>query len=110
MALSDLKSDKCYEQQQLQTNKSIFDYITDDSMFVNTQECSNYTPPFLAYVPKGIVSKNVDAESDLRGITRPSSTCADKKYQAPASLPANVNVPQECPSHFKIRSAYLPRD
>lgn len=78
---SHFKNDECYINQQNQSNKSIFSYITDTSMFVNKNQCFDVTPPFLSYTPIGVPTQNVDIESNLRGVTRNNSRCASCKYQ-----------------------------
>ena len=69
---------------------------------METNRCNAYDPPFFGYAPTnmskerlylepvffgyGIGSdksgRNVDIETDLRGLTRPLSKCAEKKYRA----------------------------
>jgi len=71
------RSDACYLNQN---NKSIFDYVTDTSMFVNKNQCLDVTPPFLSYIPVGIPNQNVDIENDLRGILHNNTRCASCKY------------------------------
>lgn len=77
---SNLKNDECYINQQNQGNKSIFNYITDTSMFVNKNQCFDITPPFLSYIPVGVPTQNVDIENDLRGAVRTNTRCASCKY------------------------------
>ena len=77
---SHFKNDECYINQQNQGNKSIFDYITDTSLFVNKNQCFDVTPPFLSYIPIGIPTHNVDIENNLRGVTRNNTKCASCKY------------------------------
>ena len=71
----------CFLKEQEQTNKSIFDYVVDSSKYINHNECNNYTPPFLTYIPSGSPVKNVDIENDLKGITRLNTKCVSCKYQ-----------------------------
>jgi hypothetical protein len=80
MSFTKSKNDACFFQQQQSSNKSIFDYVVDDSKFVNSNKCNNYTPPFLTYIPTGVQAKNVDIENDLKGITRPYTRCTEKQY------------------------------
>jgi hypothetical protein len=77
---SNLKNDECYINQQNQGNKSIFNYITDTSMFINKNQCFDVTPPFLSYIPVGIPTQNVDIENDLRGSIRNNTRCVSCKY------------------------------
>ena len=72
--------DSCYSAQRSSSNGSIFDYYTDNSMFVNKNKCDDFTPPFISYTPIGIGQKNINLENDLKGITRNNSRCASFKY------------------------------
>ena len=80
MSFTKNKYDACFMSQQAQSNKSIFDYVVDQSMYKNKDECNNYTAPFLTYIPSGVDSKNVDIENDLKGITRIVTKCNNCKY------------------------------
>jgi hypothetical protein len=80
MSFTKSKNDACFSKQQQSSNKSIFDYVVDNSKFVNQNECNNYSPPFLTYIPTGVSVKNVDIENDLKGITRPYTRCAECQY------------------------------
>lgn len=62
-------------------NGSISDYVFDTSRFVNTNECNNYSPPFLTYIPSGIPKMNIDIENDLKGMSQPITKCTHCKYQ-----------------------------
>jgi hypothetical protein len=77
-----LKNDNCYINEQIKGNKSIFDYVTDTSMFINKANCFDSTPPFIGYIPIGVQSQNVDIENELRGATRPNTKCTTCKYQS----------------------------
>jgi hypothetical protein len=77
---SHFKNDECYINQQNQSNKSIFSYITDTNMFVNKNQCFDTTPPFLSYIPIGIPTQNVDIESNLKGVIRNNTRCTSCKY------------------------------
>lgn len=96
MSQSNYKSDNCFMQQQNSANKSVFDYVIDNSMYKNTQECNNFKPPFIAYVPSGIPSKNVDIENDLKGIVRPLTKCNACKFTPDPSQPSHFNSKPEC--------------
>lgn len=63
------------------SQKSIFGYMTDSSMYVNPNECNHYSPPFLAYIPTGVPEMNIDIETDLRGINRHTTKCVDCKHK-----------------------------
>jgi hypothetical protein len=80
MSFTKTKYDSCFSNQQQSSNKSIFNYVVDDSKFINVNECNNYTPPFLTYIPTGVSSKNMDIEHDLKGMTRPYTRCASCQY------------------------------
>lgn len=97
------KNDECYIQQQNKDNKSIFNYVTDTSMFINNNNCFDATPPFLNYIPNGIPTQNIDIENDLRGATRNNTKCASCKY--PGNLSADGSAGpalHECTAEFKI--------
>ena len=99
------KNDECYIQQQNKDNKSIFNYIVDNNMFVNQNSCFDTTPPFLNYIPIGIPTQNVDIENELRGATRNNTRCTSCKYQGDTSVDGkkDVNFTQhECKPEFKI--------
>lgn len=83
MSTVNFRSDDCYLQQKAKSNKSIFDYVIDASQFVNKNECNDYTPAFLTYIPVGVPTQNVDIENELRGTTRTNTRCASQKYQSP---------------------------
>jgi hypothetical protein len=87
---SHFKNDECYINQQNQSNKSIFSYITDTSMFVNNNQCFDVTPPFLSYIPVGIPTQNIDIENDLRGAVRNNTKCETCKFK-PANLELTTN-------------------
>ena len=55
---SHLKNDECYINQQNKENKSIFNYMTDQTKFINNNECFDLTPPFLNYIPAGTPKQN----------------------------------------------------
>ena len=48
-------------------NKSMFSYITDPVNYKNKNECTNYTPPFISYIPIGVPQRNINLDSSLRG-------------------------------------------
>lgn len=70
-------------------NSSISDYILDNSPFVNTNECNNYNPPFLTYIPSGIPKMNVDIENNLKGMSQSITKCTHCKYK-----PENILLSQ----------------
>lgn len=80
MSFTKTKYDSCFATQQQSSNKSIFDYVVDNSKYINNNECNNFTPPFLTYIPTGVSSKNVDIENDLKGMSRPYTRCASCQY------------------------------
>ena len=84
---SHFKNDECYINQQNQSNKSIFSYITDTTMFVNKNQCLDVTPPFLSYIPVGIPTQNIDIENDLRGAIRNNTKCTSCKF-----TPSNMQL------------------
>ena len=70
MSLKKTKYDEIFLNQQKYKNKSIFDYVVDSSMYINQNECNNYSAPFLTYIPVGTPQLNVDinAPSELPAI------------------------------------------
>lgn len=50
-------------------------------MHIHSQECNNFNPPFLTYVPTGVLSKNIKIENDLKGMIKKLSKCTENKYQ-----------------------------
>lgn len=108
------KNKKCYMDNNGQTNKSIFNYIVDNSMYINKNECNNYVAPFLTYIPTGVSSRNVDIENDLKGMNRPFSKCEMCKYmpehqhEHANSLPIGEKIDvypnnkQECTKQYNI--------
>lgn len=102
MSMTNNKSDQCFLTQHEQNNKSIFQYMVDNSMFVNKNKCNDFTPPFMAYRPFGVSAKNSDIENDLKGIIRPLTKCENCKYQ-PGNTVGNATIQdQECKKEFRI--------
>ena len=83
-----------------QKTKTIFDWVTDPNQFMNKNECNDFTPPFLTYIPTGVF--NIDIENDLRNSFRPNTKCACGKYH-PGDTKTRIPVKQECTSDNKIR-------
>jgi hypothetical protein len=75
-------SNRKFVETEFQFGKNIFDYVLDNSMYINKDECNDYTPPFITYVPGGII--NIDAENQLRGMN-------SKTYQSPNPSLAQYN-------------------
>ena len=116
MSFTKTKYANCESEQQKQSNKSIFDYVLDNSMYVNKNECNNYTAPFLTYIPTGVSSKNIEIENDLKGISRIFTKCAKCKYM-PDDLSGNKkldiypNNKKECDHNNNILPrGYLPNN
>ena len=93
--------------------KTIFEYVTDNSMYVNKSECFDSTPPFVSYIPIGVPTKNVDIETELRGANRIWSRSKENKY-----YPESLNTVQsldnkpiqnlnECKENQKIINNYV---
>lgn len=74
----------------IQNGRSIFGYMTDSSMYINQNECNNYAPPFLTYIPTGVPKLNIDIDTELRGITRHTTKCIGCKHK-PESLKDATN-------------------
>lgn len=85
--------------QRMANNFSIFNYYTDNSMYIHQNKCNDSTPP---YVMHNSHNKNVEIESDLRGITRYNSNCASNKYNPQKDKKTIVNNIKECPLQYKI--------
>ena len=110
MSFTKNKYDSCFMQQTDTSNKSIFDYVVNSSPHISAQECADYTPPFLAYIPTGVKAMNIDLENDLKGITRPNSKCNDCKYNPSKFASKNPVIKHECDASMKILpNAYLRR-
>ena len=97
----------------MNTNKTIFDYVIDNSMFINKTECNDYTPPFISYIPSGIKKQNIDIENELRGSIYPNTKCTKLKYRGTPinssntltdlkQLPKNIYNKPECTQESKI--------
>lgn len=101
-------SDNCFKFQQVEENKSIFDYVTNTNMFVNKSECLDTTPPFLSYISRGIQGQSVDIENDLRNSNRYTTKCNFKYQPQNSELIENlVTIPnpilkKECSPDVKI--------
>lgn len=110
MSFTKSKYDNCSLNQQQQSNNGIFSYVVDNLMYVNKNECNNYTPPFLTYIPSGVAAKSVDIENELKGINRPYSKCTDCKYNPEKDKVSNVEPKKECEKeHNILPNGYLPR-
>lgn len=87
--------------------KSMFEYITDNARFENKNKCADYTPPFVSYVPIGVTPKNIDVDTDLRGITRRLSKCTEDKYNDKYNEKNNIKDNEEkkaeCSKEWKVR-------
>jgi hypothetical protein len=75
-------NDPCYINQKNKGNKSIFEYVTDTTQFVNKNNCFDATPPFIGYIPMGVYGQNVELENELRGSNRANTRCTSCKYQS----------------------------
>lgn len=62
-------------------SKSIFNYITDPINYKNKNECTNYKPPFISYMPIGVPNKNINIDSSLKGMNQYLSKCTELKYR-----------------------------
>ena len=115
MSHTSFKNDSCFLNQTNKSNKSILDYTLDTSAFVNKNECSDFTPTFLSYIPSGTKEINIDLENELRGSIRPNTKCASCKFN-PSEIHDHTNDmsilktqqvdtkqnKQECKPEFKI--------
>jgi hypothetical protein len=90
------KANACFVYEKNKNSKSIFDYVTDVSLYKNEKQCVDFTPPFLGYVQAGIPQMNVDIENDLRGGDRLVSKCGTCKY-----IPNDPSVASEGLSKVK---------
>lgn len=115
MSNTNFKNDSCFLNQTNKSNKSILNYTLDTSAFVNKNECSDFTPTFLSYIPSGTKEINIDLENELRGAIRPNTKCASCKFN-PSEIHDHTNdlsilknqpidtkqIKQECKPEFKI--------
>lgn len=104
MSFTKTKYDSCQNQQQQQSNKSIFNYVLDNSMYINKNECNNYTAPFLTYIPTGVSSRSIDIENDLKGISRINTKCINCKY-IPENIPESMQN-NASPTNEKMLDIY----
>ncbi|NBP01440.1 MAG: hypothetical protein EBU90_15130 [Proteobacteria bacterium] len=106
MSFTKSKYDSCFLNQQEQSNRSIFSYVVDESMYRNQNECNNYTAPFLTYIPTGVQVRDINVDSDLRGMTRPYTKCVACKYTPEQYFdekpPQNPNNKKECTKEYNI--------
>uniref|UniRef100_A0A6C0H6U4 Uncharacterized protein n=1 Tax=viral metagenome TaxID=1070528 RepID=A0A6C0H6U4_9ZZZZ len=106
MSFTKSKYDSCFLNQQEQSNRSIFSYVVDESMYRNQNECNNYTAPFLTYIPTGVQLRDINIDSDLRGMTRPYTKCVVYKYipdqYFDEKTPHNPNNKKECTKAYNI--------
>lgn len=79
-------SNSKFSETEFQFGKSIFNYVLDNSMYINKNECNDYTPPFISYMPGGV--PNIDAENELKGMNRQSYK-TPKPSLAQGTLPSN---------------------
>ncbi len=101
------------QEQKFDNQRTIFDYVTDNSMYINKSQCFNSTPPFVSYTPIGVPNKNIDIENDLRGSTRYITKSTENKYY-PEDLKtvqsmSNTNIYNlnECNKDIKILNGYI---
>ena len=81
MSFTKSKNDSCFLKQQEKGNRSIFDYVVDPSMYINQNECNNYTAPFLTYIPTGLNERSILIENELKGMNRLNTKCQSCKYE-----------------------------
>ena len=101
MSFTKNKYDSCFLKQYTESNKSIFNYVVDNSKFINKNECNNYTAPFLTYIPTGTPVLNVDIENELKGMARPMTKCTNCKYH-----PDDPNLAQVTNLNYKMFNQY----
>ena len=87
------------------TKKTIMGYMLDSSMYINKNECNNYTPPFLTYISMGIPEKNIEIENSLRNANVLNSRCPENKTSMLDKF--NVEQKKECSSENSIVSKYI---
>lgn len=89
-----------FSETEFQFGKSISDYVLDNSMYINKNECNDYTPPFITYIPGGV--PNIDAENELKGMNR-------KMYRNPnPSLAQGMSDKKESWSKKECETKILP--
>ena len=115
MSHTSFKNDSCFLNQTNKSNKSILDYTLDTTAFININECSDFTPTFLSYIPVGTKHINIDLENELRGSNRANTKCSTCKFN-PSEDHVHTNdisilytqkidtehIKQECKPEFKI--------
>ena len=88
-----------FSETEFQFGKSISDYVLDNSMYINKNECNDYTPPFITYIPGGV--PNIDAENELKGMNR-------KMYRNPNPSLAQGTDKKESWSKKECETKILP--
>lgn len=77
---SHFKNDDCFINQYNKSNKNIIDYTINNNAFINKNECADYTPTFINYMPQGLSNINIEIENELRGSTRLNTRCSSNKF------------------------------
>lgn len=54
--------------------KTIFDHVTDNFV-INKQQNTPSTLPMIANISPKLIQKNIDIETDLKGINKPLTKC-----------------------------------
>ena len=72
------------------SHKSVFSYLMDNTKFINENECTDFTPPFLTRSMPGLASKDLDVENELRNINKKKSRCDETIYKP------NLNMMSQC--------------
>jgi hypothetical protein len=111
---------KKFESSQYHQDKSILAHQLDNAPWVNDKGCLMTDPPFLAYIPTGVLPHSISVENELRNQTRLISKCPEDKYTGNPDLAANglssapaphyfPHQKDECPPSFTLVPRYNPQ-
>jgi hypothetical protein len=87
---------------QSSNQKSIFNYVTDKSNYENDNKCNDFTPTFINYIPKGVNNKNIDIDTELKGMNSHFTKCTQFKYNGKSTIISNEPEIKECDKSYKV--------
>jgi hypothetical protein len=79
--------------------KSIFEHITNNIMYVNKSMCFDDTPMFIAHN----IVQNIDVENELKGLNKINTKCDVYKHIPPKEMLKNPQNQKVCDKNNKIR-------
>ena len=94
--------DSCELQTQLKQSTKPFELQTDKEVTESKDVCYEATSPFMHNPFRSIPSSNVDAESNLRGQTRPLSRCPEKKYNPNTEKNVDYKMAKDCSTQYLV--------